>query len=374
MERLSNIGVPNPDPDNPPCPYVVPTENWIGFARPDQLGLILALPPQPYLSADWALCLIWDGPPVGYISPLAFFDFAPGDTREVLYYLVPGDMAEGRKIVYDLVPHTTWNFDLDTPEGWRAGGAAPVVTDGIAAVSVSPDAPLVSLPDLDFNGRAAPAVRMLARSDVPLELCLSFRAVHAPGWISDPELCRTVSPGEFASMDFDLSALPDWRTSLIEQLRFETTGTGLLEIDELRVVPQGQVLEFFIADEIETSPEINQLEDIRIDGGVLYMHASGNDPYFDLPFEFPILAEDHPAIEIRMKVTAGAVAEFFFAPEGDGFSGENMLVFDIFPDGEFHTYTLDLAALPSWSGQIHALRLDPTVRAADIEIDYILLP
>ena len=41
------------------------------------------------------------------------------------------------------------------------------------------------------------------------------------------------------------------------------------------------------------------------------------------------------------------------------FAAERSLSFDVIPDGKFHIYTLDLAAIPTYNGTITGLRFDP---------------
>ena len=90
-----------------------------------------------------------------------------------------------------------------------------------------------------------------------------------------------------------------------------------------------------------------------------------------------IEAEAFPTIEIRMKVSAGYVAQLFFIAvlpdyiEELTFDEAKSLTFRITADGEFHTYTLDMTEVEKWSGDIEQLRLDPTDTRAMIEIDYI---
>lgn len=60
---------------------VIPTENWAAFGDTAGFGLILAVPPQPYIEPRWNICLLYDRPPVGYISPMASFDVPAGAVR-----------------------------------------------------------------------------------------------------------------------------------------------------------------------------------------------------------------------------------------------------------------------------------------------------
>jgi hypothetical protein len=376
VEALDDVAGPQDLPGDPACPGITPTENWAAYARDDGLGLVLAMPPQPNLARAWALCLLYDGPPVAYISPLAFFDFAPGDTREMHYYLIPGDVAEGRARVYDLLPHTAWHFNLDywwAWEGWRST-VEPGIENGIAYFQLTPALSLFSRTGLSINGRISPTVTIVGRSlDQEAGLCLEYRSIHAPAWITEGDLCRTFAPGEFAEYVFPAGEFLSWRDSLIYQLQLRPEEPASFEIDSIIVDTSGQVFDFFTAAEAAGLQPVNQLEDLVVEAGSLRMRSVGDDPYLHIPLQQPLEAGDSPTIEIRMKISAGTFAQVFFQPAGGVFSEENSLVFEITDDGAYHTYTLDLSSVPGWDGQILQLRLDPTDTAADIEIDYILI-
>jgi len=84
-----------------------------------------------------------------------------------------------------------------------------------------------------------------------------------------------------------------------------------------------------------------------------------NDPIIVLP---PTLwnATDVPRVLIRAAYTTqNDQAEIFFAGEDGAFSGDKRLAFTIIPDGEIHTYEVDLSSHPQYSGLITRLRFDP---------------
>jgi hypothetical protein len=83
-------------------------------------------------------------------------------------------------------------------------------------------------------------------------------------------------------------------------------------------------------------------------------------------------AQALPSIEINMKVSAGTIGQIFFITNKDaGYDEAKALRFDIRPDGEFHTYSLDMSAVPGWKDLITEIRFDPTIEPGTIEIDYI---
>ncbi len=373
MDELNYVNAPGELPGDPSCPNVITTENWAAFARQDQVGLILAVPPQKYLSPNWSVCLLYNEPQVGYISPWAFFDFAPGDTREMTYYLIPGPITEGRKIVYDLLPHTTWNFDLDSLEGWQADTTPASVDHGVSSVYLSPDDWFTSDSRLKIRGNTAPFVSLRARTkDQEATICLEYLTLRDRSWNAKRSACLDASSAEFDEYVFDLRRIPSWKDSVVTQLRLSSKDPVWLEIDSLEVVLQGYAWEFDDQEEIMGLEDRNQVESPTLDRGHLLLESTGDDPYFTLPGNLSVEAENSPKIEIRMKVSAGSFAQIFFQTgEDDGFVEDKSKVFDIIADQQFHTYTLDMSTVDRWQGMVSRLRFDPTDAVASIDIDYI---
>ncbi len=70
---------------------------------------------------------------------------------------------------------------------------------------------------------------------------------------------------------------------------------------------------------------------------------------------------DVPRLFLRAAFrTRGDRAEIYWRVPHEGFSGDRHLAFPIKPDGEFHTYELNLSSVPGYQGTITGLRLDPT--------------
>ncbi|MCS6774944.1 MAG: hypothetical protein RMJ43_13840 [Chloroherpetonaceae bacterium] len=71
-------------------------------------------------------------------------------------------------------------------------------------------------------------------------------------------------------------------------------------------------------------------------------------------------AKDVPVLYLRAAFhTSQDRAEIFWSVPGQGFAPERSLSFQIRPDGRFHTYTIELASSPAYTGTISGLRLDP---------------
>ncbi len=354
------------------CPRVAPTENWAAFADAQRFGLILALPPQADLQPDWNICLLYDRPPVGYIGPMAYFDVPAQAVREITYYLIPGPIETGRGIVYDLLPHTAWTFDLNSFEGWRGASEQDAVQEGKLTAHLSPGHFLTSRAGLNVSGAIAPSVSVNARAkDSKVNLCLHFVTTGDQGWDGEKSSCTTVSPGEFQKQVFDFEAHPDWKESVVTQLGLAASGPGVVEIDSITMEIQGKAWEFETEGGAEGWMAWNQLAEFQAIQSGLSARSTGDDPYMGSP-TIALYAEAFPVIQIRMAVSSGSAAQLFFITSSDGVYDEpKSLAFPIYADGKFHTYTLDMSTVSGWNGTITQIRLDPTAAKSDILVDYV---
>lgn len=353
------------------CPFVYPTENWAAFGGDDGVGLILAVPPQPYLEAKWNFCRLYDVPPVGYIGPIAYFDVPPQAVREITYYLIPGPIESARGIVYNLLIHTTWAFDLNTFEGWQGASSEDTVANGILTAHLASDQFLTSKADLKFSGGIAPSVTIRARPAGAAEICLQFTTARDQEWSDDKSTCLQLSESEFQVKSFDLSENPAWKDNLVTRLRLFSPNPTTVEFDSLQVDLKGRAWEFESEGDTEGWMPWHQLKPFQVSQGILSSDSNGVDPYMGSP-NFTLKAGDFHTITIRMAVSGGNSAQLFFITSSDPAYDEiKSITFPIEGDGEFHTYTLDMSAKRGWKGTITQLRLDPTAARALIQVDYI---
>jgi tRNA A-37 threonylcarbamoyl transferase component Bud32 len=355
------------------CPNAAPTENWAAFSTAGDLGLILAVPPQPYMLSDWALC--WrtvTTPAQGWIAIPGVFDIPPGAIREKTFYLIPGPIDQGRAIVYDLIPHTTWSFDLNSLEGWHNTSEADTVENGILSAHLSPDRFLTSRADLRIPGAMTPAVTIRARAkDSGPNICLHFITAHDPYWDKDKSACVSVAPGEFQTYALDFSSNSSWNASVITQLGLTTSGPTTMDIDAVVVEINGHAWEFEVNGDPEAWVAAYHLASLQVSNGHLTAQSTGDDPYMYSP-RFAVDAKACPIIEMRMKVSAGTTAQLFFITAADPTENEaKSSPFSVIGDGQFHTYKLDMSTMKGWDGTITQIRLDPTNTQASIEVDYI---
>jgi hypothetical protein len=125
---------------------------------------------------------------------------------------------------------------------------------------------------------------------------------------------------------------------------------------------QGGVYDWFFA---------NDLDEPRLDKGMLVTESSGNDPY--MICDTKINASEYKSIVIRMRTTKGNYAQLFWSTETEPVSESTSMSFQIQSDGELHEYIIPISQHKKWKGTITSIRLDPTDSAGSmIAIESIL--
>lgn len=105
---------------------------------------------------------------------------------------------------------------------------------------------------------------------------------------------------------------------------------------------------------------INHIEIHSEVNDALWFRVLENDPNI-FKTGFAVDASVYKCIRIDMKAAGiSKKAQVFFSDVGrDIWSAQRMVEFDIIPDGEFHTYTVDMTCNEQWHGFIGGIRLDP---------------
>jgi hypothetical protein len=355
-------------------PDIFPSENWMAFGDQKDNGLILAVPPQPKLTGAWSMVFIQNAypAPIGYLAPFAQLETTPGFVFDLTYYLIPGPLAQGRSIVYDLIPHTTWTFNLDTTEGWSNAGQTAKVYGGVLMADLSPTNPLTSIMGLNSYGAHYPLIDMTARTQTgEAELCLNFVTLNDWNWGPDKTSCVQVQAGDFKDYRFDFSTNPAWMNGLVTQLQLRPSTPATLEIDGIRMNREIYGWEFDNPNDSDGWSAWNQLEPFQKGDGSIISTSTGDDPYMGSPF-LSVDAAGFSRIEIRMRNSAGNDAQIFFVTDKDPAWDEiKSRHFSITGDGAYHTYTVNMSGVGPWKDRIQQIRLDPMTVPGDFEIDYI---
>ncbi len=141
-----------------------------------------------------------------------------------------------------------------------------------------------------------------------------------------------------------------------------------------RLPPLLTELNFEFGDKTEGWISLNDVEDLGWKDGKLTGKITGPDPYVGRSL-LRVTCMDWSKVSINMKVTQGDIAQFYWVTENSPEMNEHKVaVFRVQPDGEFHTYTIDLSQHPLWSGQtLTGIRLDPAngTGPGEFEVDWI---
>ena len=354
---------------------IYPTEHWMAFGTEQGVGLILALPEQPYLTPFWAYGWIPSAAPgpLGYTAPQARFQTPPSATVDLTYYLIPGPLDKGRSIVYDLIPHTSWNFDEKSTEGWVGTGNTFNTQDGTVLTSLlSPGDGLTSSANLDTYGYHSPSVEMTARAqDVSATICLSFITADDWVWNDQKTTCLPVQNGDYQDYHFDFSTNEVWMNGLVKQLRISSATPSILEIDHMQIETQFYGWEFNNPQGADGWYAISNLTPLVVDNGTLDSSVTGSDPSMGSPY-LGVDAAAFNKLVIRMRTTAGSNARILFTTNTDPYiGGEKSQSFTLIDDGDWHEYSLDMSTNGEWIGSILQIQLVPMDTPGDFQVDYI---
>lgn len=106
----------------------------------------------------------------------------------------------------------------------------------------------------------------------------------------------------------------------------------------------------------------------------LRLHTVSPDPQLVSP-ELRLAAADVPSLELKLKASAGTLAQLYFVTEAAPNTDENKVFrLEVVPDNQWHVYRIDAAGHALWRGQtITRLRFDPIhgPDEADVTVGYL---
>ena len=354
-------------------PQINPSENWLAYGNDEGIGLIMAVPNQKNYSPNWSMIFIRNAypAPIGYMTPSAVFETNSNDIIELHYYLIPGSIIDGRKIVYDIIPHSTWTFILDTTEGWSHTKNNLRIDSGMIEVFLSPTEYLTSMSGLNFYGKQAPKVELSSALNLSEgAVCLSFITEKDIYWDTKKSSCQIIKGKVVTKYVYDFSENKYWNDGLINQVRINALTPVSLIIDQIIVQKTFQGWEFSNHSELEGWIPWNQLKQLMVYDDKLISRSTGDDPYL-ISSLIGVDAKEYNKIEVRMKVEAGSLAQIFFTTDEDSQWNETKSrQFLINGDGKFHIYQISMVNLPDWKGFIRQIRFDPMEVSGSFEIDY----
>ncbi len=351
---------------------VVPSENWLAFGNEQGVGLILAVPPQSKLSPLWSMVFIQNASPTGsgYMTPYAHLLTLPGTVHDLHYYLIPGKIAENRAIVYDLFPHTTWTFDLNSAEGWQNLTSPVRFENGMLSTFLSTSDILTSSSNLPVYGNQVPTIELQAKADsAPVQVCVQFITKTEYLWDDMKSSCVLVLDDEIQNYLINFSGNLLWDKGQIDQIRIYTKTPSNITIDQISFIHESYGWEF--SDSTEGWAAYYDMGPLTLEDGALTSYSTGFDPYMGASY-LGINAEEFSKVEIRMKTENGVEGKIYFVTDRNPNMDESTSMgFPLINDGEYHTYKIDLSDLPAWKDTITVFRLDPTDSTGKFQIDYI---
>ncbi len=122
---------------------------------------------------------------------------------------------------------------------------------------------------------------------------------------------------------------------------------------------------------------LTQNLDGSVSDGVLNLTITGADPFMHSPTGLDIRASDSWEIYLGMKNnTADSSGQVYFTTPTANWSQELSRSFTLVPnDTLIREYRIDMSSVPTWTGSIEQIRMDPVATASSgtVEIDYIII-
>ena len=118
----------------------------------------------------------------------------------------------------------------------------------------------------------------------------------------------------------------------------------------------------------------HQIEDLRVENGMLVGHATGEDPYLHR-VRLRLDGDRCKEVRVRARATTGGGIALFWVTDDSPDWGENKGIhLGLTPGSEFREYMFPVGSHPLWSGKtITGIRLDPMEGGAggNFEVDYV---
>lgn len=130
----------------------------------------------------------------------------------------------------------------------------------------------------------------------------------------------------------------------------------------------------FENDDISNYPIEKQIEDFRIENGVLCGRATDIDPGFYIK-DVNISSECIKKIKIRMKTGSKLLKGqvFYITADDTKWNEKKSAKFNLESNGEFTEIVIDTSSISGFSGTVTEIRIDPVEQVDDFQIDYVKL-
>jgi len=284
--------------------------------------------------------------------------------------------------VADSLAGPRWEFGEEAnPEGWQPmrGLSEFDVSSGTLKTQITDAGPFMVNPLVNFPAEIFPYVQIRYRCASGSTAQLNWIKIKGNRVVNGFRNFSIRSDGLFHVYTIDLSRTANWEDQIV-YLRFEPANAagGELEIDYIRILNRvilPPVFEFDTDGDTQRWKVYRDLTAFDVSAGTLKTQVTDRLPLMLIGYRVPnayfyLDAGAYKGVQLRMKADSGTHAILCWS----GVPGQtHRYAFSIISDNEFHTYNLDLSAIPEWSGDVHFLGLAPkNVRIGDsIEIDSI---
>ncbi|HNT36351.1 MAG TPA: hypothetical protein PKH07_15300, partial [bacterium] len=284
------------------------------------------------------------------------------------------------RVIMPLVEsNPAYEFDTDTA-GWTAVNASvPAVAGGYLTTTGTSNDPRLISPDLTLNSKTDQFAYVAMRAFAGTAGSIIFQnPLVAPGFIGANEKVFAIpTNADRALYNINLNSLANFQPGTITKLRFDpSNAAGDIMVDKINVLSRKQAYgaswEFNIpgyADGWSVPMGMTAVANGTDISGL----TTSTTPRLLSPMNVYINGDKETQLLLRMRVSKGTRAQLFFMREQDTvFTASQWLTIPIANNTDYVLYNITMNQIPSYSGLIKRLRLDPTnAKNAQVDIDYI---
>lgn len=270
-----------------------------------------------------------------------------------------------------------WRFTKDL-QGWTLGGqiADLAVKGGVLLGRSTGSDPILFSPTFEIPAAATQSIeiKMKATKGGTCQLFWTETLQGRFGGFSQEKQEDFVAqPGA----EFQVYRLnPFWQAAKkIIRLRLDPPSDGVFAIESIRIVDRPTVASSAKRWDAQAGwhgwRAWQEVSAPAVQNGFLRVTAQGKAPKLISPM-LNVKASETPYLCVRMAAKAGSAGRVFCASSAK--FGTEEMTFPLRTDGKLHNYTLDMANLKTWAGQIVFIGVQPTdVEGAEVAIESIEL-
>lgn len=270
-----------------------------------------------------------------------------------------------------------WRFDKDLG-GWTLGGqiADLAVADGALQGRPTGSDPILFSPTFEIPASVAQRIEIKIKASKGGHGQLFWtETLEGPfGGFSEKKV-ETFSARE--SDEFQVIRLePFWQAAKkIIRLRLDPPSEGPFAVQWVRIVERPTVASSATAWNAQAGWNgwlaWQEVSGPTVQNGFLRVKSEGAAPKLISPL-LNVKAVEYPYLCLRMAAKAGSIGRVFCASSRE--VGTEEFAFPLRADGKVHSYTINMANVKNWGGQILAIGLQPTdVEGAEVAIESIQL-